>query len=79
MNQELRERFGKIAYQTAMKGDGRGRESWDELSDQAKELYCAVGEAVASDLAGMLVSPIQQMFQAFLSLMDRVNEDDTNT
>lgn len=70
MNPELRIHFGKVAYQAATSGNGPVVGQWEELSDHSKELYCTVGEAVASELAGMLTSPLQQMLHSFISLME---------
>lgn len=72
MNPELRTHFGKVAYQAAIKENGPGIEQWEELSDHSKELYCVVGEAVASELAGMITSPLQQLLHSFISLMESV-------
>jgi hypothetical protein len=76
MNQELREHLGKVAYaQSSFAHAG----SWEYASEELREEYRRVAEASAQELAGMLVSPIQQMFQAFLSIMDSVNKYDSNT
>jgi hypothetical protein len=70
MNPELRLHFGKVAYRAAMKENGPAIGPWEDLSDHAKELYCAVGEAVASELAGMLIPTFRQVLESFLSTIE---------